>query len=209
VAARLEPQKGHRFLIEALPAVLQEFPRAQVVCLGAGSLRQELEALLAQKGLAANIRFAGYQTDVWNWFSAADLSVLPSLFEGLPMTALESLAAGCPIVATAVDGTPEVVFHEKTGLLLPPSNPEALAAAIRRMLRDPLKAREMANAGRDFVLDNFSVEKLVQRTQQFYLRAWEQRFGLTPMRVQAKEQAAPVQPNCGGPTRSEVGIETH
>jgi len=209
VAARLEPQKGHRFLIEALPAVLQEFPRAQVVCLGEGSLRQELEALVAQRGLAANIRFAGYQTDVWNWFSAADLSVLPSLFEGLPMTALESLAAGCPIVATAVDGTPEVVFHEKTGLLVPPSNPDALAAAIRRTLRDPLKAREMANAGRDFVLDNFSVEKLVQRTQQFYLRAWEQRFGLTPFHVQGKEQAAPVQPNCGGPTRSEVGIETH
>ncbi len=209
VAARLEPQKGHRFLIEALPAVLQEFPRAQMVCLGEGSLRQELEALVAQRGLAANIRFAGYQTDVWNWFSAADLSVLPSLFEGLPMTALESLAAGCPIVATAVDGTPEVVFHEKTGLLLPPSNPDALAAAIRRMLRDPFKAREMANAGRDFVLDNFSVEKLVQRTQQFYLRAWEQRFGLTPLRVPGKEQAAPVQPNCGGPARSEVGIGTH
>ena len=123
------------------------------------------------------------------------------------MTALESLAAGCPIVATSVDGTPEVVLHEKTGLLVPPSDPDALALAIRKMLRDPVRAQSMAAAGREFVLENFTVEKLLQRTQQFYLRAWEERIGSSLV-------GAPKWDGADHPARSEsagreVGIGTH
>ena len=205
VAARLETQKGHRFLIEAMPLILQEFPNTHVAFLGEGTLRTELERMVEEKNLSARIHFAGYQTGIWSWFCAADLSVLPSLFEGLPMTALESLAADCPIVATAVDGTPEVVMHEKTGLLVPPSNADALALAIRKMLRDPIRARQMASAGRQYVQENFTVEKLVERTQEFYLQAWEKRMGASQIHSRAVIAAAHSKQSEG----SEVGIGTH
>jgi glycosyltransferase involved in cell wall biosynthesis len=174
VAGRLVPQKGHRILFEAMPAILKEFPNAHLVCLGDGDLRAELEALVKVKRLDRAIRFLGYQENVSRWLASADLSILPSIFEGLPMTAIESLASECPIVATAVDGTPEVVFHDETGLLVYPGDSQGLAHAILLMLRNPDRAREMAKAGRQFVVDNFSVEQMVRCTQEFYHDAWEQ-----------------------------------
>jgi glycosyltransferase involved in cell wall biosynthesis len=174
VAGRLEPQKGHRFLIEAMPSVLREFPNAQVVCLGEGSLRAELENKAMATGVGQAIRFIGYQPNVAHWLSAADLSILPSLWEGLPLTAIESLASECPIVATAVDGTPEVVSHGESGLLVAPGDSDSLARAILQMLRHPDRARGMARAGRQFVLSNFSVEQMVRSNQTLYLEAWEQ-----------------------------------
>ncbi len=173
LAGRLEPQKGHKVLIEAMPAVLREFPNARLVFLGSGSLREPLEHLVEEKGLGGCIQFAGYQTEVLRWFAAADLSILPSFFEGLPMTVLESLAAGCPVVATAVDGTPEVVLDGKTGLLVPPGDPGQLSQAVISMLRDREGALRMAQAGHEYVTSNFSVEKLIERTQAVYLEAWE------------------------------------
>jgi len=175
LVGRLEPQKGHKVLLQALPDLLREFPRMRVVFLGEGSLRAELEKEVARKGLQPAVRFAGYQTNVQDWLAVADLSVLPSFFEGLPMSAIESLAMSCPMVATAVDGTPEVVLDEKHGLLVPPGDPVRLAEAIGRMLRNPERAREMGRAGRDFVFEQLSVERLVQSTQQLYLDAWEHR----------------------------------
>jgi len=154
--------------------VLAEFPRAQLVLLGEGSLRSELEQSVQNNHLDRNIRFAGYQRNVRDWFAAADLSVLPSFYEGLPMTALESLAEACPIVATAVDGTPEIVRDGKTGLLVPPGNPDRLSQAICRMLRDREFARQTAMNGQCEVLTNFTVDKLVLRTQEFYLNVWNQ-----------------------------------
>ncbi|HXM20965.1 MAG TPA: glycosyltransferase family 4 protein [Terriglobales bacterium] len=174
VAGRLEPQKGHRILFEAMPSILKEFPNAHLICLGDGGLRAELEALVKAKGLDRAVRFLGYQADVSRWLASADLSILPSLFEGLPITAIESLASECPIVATGVDGTPEVVLPDETGLLVPPGDSESLAHAILQMLRHPDRAREMAKAGRQFVLDNFTVEQMVRCTQELYLESWEQ-----------------------------------
>jgi len=185
LVGRLEPQKGHRVLIDAMPSVLKEFPRAQLVLLGDGSLRPQLEQLVAHRALSENIRFVGYQRDVRPWFAAADVSVLPSFYEGLPMTVLESLAAGCPVVATAVDGTPEIVVDGETGLLVPPGDSERLAEAIGRMLRDRQFALNTARAGREFVFETFSVEKLISRTQDFYLNVWDRYLMLKAKRVTA------------------------
>jgi glycosyltransferase involved in cell wall biosynthesis len=173
-AGRLVPQKGHRILLQAMPSILKEFPNAHLVCLGDGGLRAELEALVKAKGLDRAVRFLGYQADVSRWLASADLSILPSLFEGLPMTAIESLASECPIVASAVDGTPEVVLHDKTGLLVPPGDSASLTHAILQMLRHPDRAREMARAGRQFVIANFSVDQMVRCTQDLYLDSWEE-----------------------------------
>ena len=174
VIGRLEPQKGHRILLEAMPAIRKDFPKVHLVCLGDGSLRGELERRVKSRELDRAVSFVGYQADIRRWLASADLSILPSLFEGLPMAAIESLASECPIVATAVDGTPEVVLDGVTGLLVPPEDAESLARAILRMLRHPDRARQMAKAGRQFVLENFSVQQMVRRNQDLYLNSWEQ-----------------------------------
>ena len=174
VIGRLEPQKGHRFLLEAMPSIRGQYAAVQLVCLGEGTLRPELEQMVKNLQLENSVCFLGYDPDVSRWFPAADLSILPSLYEGLPMAALESLAAECPIVATAVDGTPEIVVHEKTGLLVPPRDPQQLADAVLQMLHHPERAREMAERGREHVLERFSVQQMVHRTEILYLQAWHE-----------------------------------
>lgn len=172
VIGRLEPQKGHAVLIEALPLVRRRFPNVRLVCLGEGGLLGALEAQVAAAGLQPAVRFVGFQAAVADWLALADLTVLPSYYEGLPLAAIESLAAGRPVVATAVDGTPEVVVHEKTGLTVPPGDPVRLAEALCRALGDPLWRQTLGRAGRAWVLERFRQERQVRETEQFYLRAW-------------------------------------
>ena len=182
VVGRLEPQKGHRVLLEALPDVRREFPRIQLVCVGDGCLRQELEVQAQTLQLQDAVRFVGFRSNVADWFALADIAVLPSFYEGLPLVAIESLAACCPVVATDVDGTPEVIVNEKTGLTVPPGNSTTLANAILRLLKDPDLGRRLASAGRDWVLEHFSHEQQIKRTQKLYINAWEM-----SMRTKKKE----------------------
>jgi L-malate glycosyltransferase len=172
VVGRLEPQKGHRILLQALPPILKQFPKAHLACLGEGSLRAQLQAEVSDSGLDRAVTFLGYQADVPRWLASADLTILPSLFEGLPMVAIESLAAECPIVATSVDGTPEVVLDGITGLLVPPANPDCLSRAVLKLLSHPNLARWMARNGRNLVLQNFTVERMVCHNQDLYLHLW-------------------------------------
>jgi glycosyltransferase involved in cell wall biosynthesis len=171
VVGRLEPQKGHRVLLDAFPAVSRDFPRARLVCIGEGALRSELESKARSLGLEGNVLFVGYQSNVPDWLAAADVTVLPSFYEGLPLTAIECLASGKPMVATSVDGTPEVVVNEKTGLTVPPGDAELLAAALCRLLREPELRRQLGAAGRLWVEEQFSIQKQVFKTQELYLRA--------------------------------------
>ena len=175
VMARLEPQKGHSVLLKALPAIRAEFPRVRLVCAGEGSLRAGLEAEARDLGLEASARFVGHQANVMDWLALADATVLPSHFEGLPLAAIESLAAAKPMIATAVDGTPEVVVNGKTGLTVPPGDVSALAAAICTLLRDPALRRSLGQAGRQWVLDRFSREGQIRRTEELYLRVWSEK----------------------------------
>lgn len=173
VLGRLEPQKGHRFLLDAYARVVREFPKSRLLCIGEGVLRQELEEQTQRLQIQANVRFLGYQSNVTEWLAMADITVLPSLFEGLPLVAIESLAAQRPIVATAVDGTIEVVVNERTGLTVPPGGTRELAEAILRLLRQPELGRELARTGRQWVLERFSQEQQLRKTQELYLRAWK------------------------------------
>ncbi len=171
VVGRLEAQKGHRVLLDAMPEIRRRFPRARLVCVGEGSLRSTLEGQARALAIEDAVRFVGYWPDVRDWLAVADLGVLPSFHEGMPVTPVESLAAGCPVVATAVDGTPEVVVNEKTGLTVPPGDAGALADAVCRMLGSKDLRRRLATAGRAWVLDRFSSDCMVERIQKFYLEA--------------------------------------
>ncbi len=174
VAARLAPQKGHRILLQALLAVRTRFPGVRLVCVGDGELRRELEDQTRRLGLGDAVRFAGQQSNIEDWFALSDLTVLPSLYEGLPLVAIESLAAGRAVVATAVDGTPEVVIHGKTGLCVKPGDAGSLAEAICTLLADPELRLRYARAGRAWVFEHFDKERQLQQTQELYLRLWEQ-----------------------------------
>ena len=166
--ARLDDQKGHRHLIDAMGILASRRPNLVTLIAGDGPLEQSLRAQCAALGITDRVRFLGYRRDVAELFEAADVVVLPSLYEGLPLVAIEALAAGRPMVATEVDGTPEVVIHERTGLLVPPANPVAMAAAIERLLDDPALAARLASEGRKFVQENFAVRRQIEQTAALY-----------------------------------------
>ncbi len=177
VPARLESQKGHCVLLEALPHVLREFPRVRVVFAGEGTLRKQLEEQTQRLALGQCVRFIGQQSNLEDWLALCDFTVLPSFYEGLPLSAIESLAAGKPMVATSVDGTPEVILDGKTGLIVPTGDPGRLADAILRMLRDPGMRQEMAVAGRLWVLKGFTQKRQLDETESLYIRALEPILG--------------------------------
>ena len=166
--ARLDDQKGHRHLIDALAILAPRRPNLVTLLAGEGPLEQALRAQCAALGLADRVRFLGYRRDVPELLEAADMVVLPSLYEGLPLVAIEALAARRPMVATEVDGTPEVVIHERTGLLAPPANPVALAAAMERLLDDPALASRLASEGCKFVQENFALRRQIEQTAALY-----------------------------------------
>ena len=169
--ARLEPQKGHDVLLDALPQVRNEFPRVRVLCVGEGSLRPQLVERSRQLGLEDCVRFVGYQSDPVEWLALADFTVLPSYYEGLPIAAIESLAMAKTMVATDVDGTAELVLDGKTGLTVPPGQPSRLAQAICRLLREPELRQKLGEAGREWVSQHYSQEQQIRKTEEFYSRA--------------------------------------
>lgn len=168
VIGRLEPQKGHAYLLEAWPAVTREFSQARLLVVGDGSLRGILERRARDLGIAANVIFAGYRNDVPLVLDAVDVVALPSIYEGMPLAAIEASAMARPVVATCVDGTPEVVRHDRTGRLVPARDSGALASALLGLLRDPEGARRMGRAGRDYVLHRFELDTQVQATARVY-----------------------------------------
>jgi glycosyltransferase involved in cell wall biosynthesis len=162
--ARLHVQKGHAILLAAAAQV----PDATFVLAGEGPLRAELEQQAHDLGVAQRCVFLGHRSDVPDLLAAADLLVLPSLFEGLPVSVLEAMAAERPVVATAIGGTDEAVTHELNGLLVPPGDPAALAAAIHRVRVDPALAHRLAAAGRGRLEREFSSATTAREVMKVY-----------------------------------------
>jgi glycosyltransferase involved in cell wall biosynthesis len=162
--ARLDNQKGLCYLLEAARLV----PEAVFVVAGDGPERTALEAKARELRLGDRIVFLGFRQDIPDLLASCDVFVLPSLFEGLPASVLEAMAAGKPVIATAIGGTDEAIVHGETGLLVPPADPTALAEAIQLVLSDPVRAQRMAAAGQARVQQEFSVETMVQRVTTIY-----------------------------------------
>jgi glycosyltransferase involved in cell wall biosynthesis len=162
--ARLDKQKGIGFLLQAA----QEVEKATFVLVGEGPERAHLVSEAKRLGVSERVVFLGHRNDVPQLLAGADLFVLPSLWEGLPLSILEAMAANKAVIATAVGGTPEAITHGATGLLVPPSDPAALARAIRSVLEDSNLAQRLARAGHEHVNLEFSIESMVRRTTAVY-----------------------------------------
>jgi sugar transferase (PEP-CTERM/EpsH1 system associated) len=169
-AGRLHRQKGFADLITALAQVRERFPAVRLLLVGDGELRGDLEAHAQALGLSEVVVFAGLRTDIPEILAGLDLFALPSLWEGLPNVVLEAMAAGLPVAATAVGGTPEIVVDGVTGILVPPQDPEVLAQAITRLLGDPGLRHRMGQAGQERVAQRFTVERMVEQTERLYER---------------------------------------
>lgn len=162
--ARLAEQKGIGYLIEAAARV----PEALFAVAGDGPERAALEAKAHVLGLGDRVLFLGHRRDTPDLLASCDLFVLPSLYEGLPVSILEAMASAKPVVATAVGGTDEAVEDGVTGLLVAPSNPAALAEAIRKVLADRPLAERLGAEGRRRVQRRFSAEAVVAGTTEVY-----------------------------------------
>jgi glycosyltransferase involved in cell wall biosynthesis len=161
IVARLAAVKDHRTLFEAVRFVRAARPDVRCLVVGDGELRADLEAAAWEMGLDAAIHLVGARNNVRDYLAAMDVFVLSSVTEGLSMTLLEAMAAGLPVVATRVGGNPEVVVDGETGLLVPPRDAKALAAAIGSLLEHPERARAMGAAGRARVHEQFSLDAMV------------------------------------------------
>lgn len=146
--ARLDVQKGIDYLLQALARLRGSGVPVRLALVGGGPLRQRLERRARVLGIAGAVVFAGEVPDVVPWLAAFDVFALPSLWEGMPLALGEAMAAGLPVVATAVSGTPEMVKDGENGLLVPPRDPVALAEALRRLVTDEELARRLGAEAR-------------------------------------------------------------
>jgi glycosyltransferase involved in cell wall biosynthesis len=160
--------KGHPWLIESAPAVVREFPSTRFVLAGDGEQRARFERQVAELGLQQNFLFLGRRADIPEILACCDIAVLPSRAEGLPNAALEYMAAGLPTVLSRVGGNAELVENGVTGLLVPAENSPALSAALLKLLHDPGLARQIAQNGHQFIVRNFSFERLVREVDDLY-----------------------------------------
>lgn len=168
IVARLDAIKNHASLLRAMPRVVQAHPDAELLIIGDGPLRANLERQTAELDLGRNVRFLGMRDDVPELLAALDVVVLCSLSEGLSLTLLEESAAGNPMVATDVGGNPEIIADGKTGLLVPVGDDTALADAINRLLADPERAHAIGQAARLQFMREFTLARMVSRYVEVY-----------------------------------------
>lgn len=168
--ARLHPVKGLDVLVDAL-ALLHgtDVPHIEATIVGDGPERAALERRVADRGLSGRVHFVGHRDDVAAALSAMDVFVLPSRSEAFPNALIEAMASSLPVIATAVGGVPELVDDGRNGLLVPPGDPDRLAAAIREMVRHPDRARAMGRRARAEVVQRYSFDRMVARFEALYL----------------------------------------
>lgn len=170
VAAQFIPRKGHDFLLAAIPAILERHPNVRFVLFGRGPLRPGIENRARENGLAGNVIFAGFRSDLPRLLPCLDVLAHPAVREGLGVTLLQASAAGVPIVATRIGGIPEAVREGVNGILVEAGNPAALASGIADLLDDPELGRRLGQAGRSLVREEYSVEQMVDGNLAVYAK---------------------------------------
>lgn len=170
IIGRLHPVKGHRFFLQAAADILQSRPDVRFVVVGCGPERPRLEEYAQRLGINHGVIFTGFVSDVSEVLPDLNLLVIPSLWEGFGLTALEAMVAGVPVVATSVGGLPEVVDHGTTGLLVPPADDTGLARGINWMLDHPREAGDMAQLAKSAVEEKFTAAVMARKTEDLYRR---------------------------------------
>lgn len=167
--ASTEAYKDHPTLIDAAGLLFERRPDVWWAVLGSGGLLETTVARARRRGLADRLRYLGFVEGARGFLPQADLFVLTSRTEGLGTSILDAMAAGIPVVSTAAGGIPEIIDDGRTGLLVPPGDPAALALAIERVLADPALGRRLADTARVGVRE-FDVQRTVERTEELYGR---------------------------------------
>ncbi|MEW6358241.1 MAG: glycosyltransferase [Planctomycetota bacterium] len=166
--ARLEKQKGIKYLLHAAAKVVENRKDAIFVIAGEGRLRGSLERIVAKKNLREHVRFLGFRHDAPGLIAAADIFVAPSLWEGMPNALMEAMAGARPVVATDVEGCREVVVPGRTGLLVPPRDARSLAEGILSLLENSEMRKNMGRVGRGHVQEHFALREMIQTNVSLY-----------------------------------------
>lgn len=166
--AALNNAKGLTYLVQAFPDVVRHHPRARLFLVGEGHIRKDLEREIHVLGMQRQISLTGHRDDVPALLAASDVVVLPSLYEGSPLSLLEAMAAAKPVIATEVGGIPEIVVHGKTGILIPPRDPQALAAALVDLLGSTARRRRLGERGKARLLAGFTGPIMCAAYQEAY-----------------------------------------
>lgn len=167
IAVLREP-KGIQYMIEAMLLVLKKHPNTIYLIVGDGEYRASLQDLIADRQLDGHVVMAGHRTDIPDILALSDIFVLPSLGDALPTVLIESLAAGTPVVATNVGGIPEIIEHNKNGILVPPANKERLAEASLFLIKDESLAKQLSNEGLQRANNLFDVRVQVKHLEDLY-----------------------------------------
>lgn len=175
IVARLSDVKGHAYLIEAMPSVIQALPKARLLIVGEGKMKPELIALAKRLGIREQVVFIPEVEDTRDVLAAMDLFVMPSLKEGLGLALMEAMASGLAVIGSDVGGIRSLIEHNKNGLLVKPADAKALSGAILRMLSDPEGVYSFGWQASMFIKEHFSQEKMVLETERMYLECLSQR----------------------------------
>ena len=169
--------KGHKELFTAMASLKNRYP-VHALIVGGGRREEEVRQMAENLGLAGQVHFLGSRQDVPDLLQAMDIFVLPSYSEGLSLALLEAMAAGLPVIVSAVGGNPEVVTDGETGLIIPPRDAQVLAQALERLLGDPTLAKKLGKNARRHVEANYSLERLGQEINAIYEKLVEVKFGV-------------------------------
>lgn len=184
MVANLRPEKGHDILLRAAASLAVRHPDVEFVIAGDGSERERIERQIRSLGLDRSVRMMGHATDVPALLATIDAFVLPSRSEAFPNAVLEAMAAGLPVVATAVGGLLELIEHERNGLLVPVNDADALAAALERVIDSPELAAGLGAAASQTVLERYSFDRMVNTFEMLYeaMTGWP-RAAAAPLRA--------------------------
>ena len=165
---RLSEQKGMEYFIRALPDVVKKYSNIKAFIIGDGELKDMLEKMVIELNLEKNVIFLGYRDDVINLIRHLDLIVLSSLWEGLPLTPIEVFSQRRAIIATNVDGTPEIIVNDYNGILVEPKNSDLISTAIIKVIENNDFKNKIANNGYKTYQRKFSIEEFNKKYNSFY-----------------------------------------
>ncbi len=168
VVAQLIKRKGHQYLFDIVPRIVEQFPRARLLIFGQGPCQRNLEDYARQKKISRWVQFAGFHGDMENILPSMDLIVHPALKEGLGVALLQAGACGVPVVASRVGGIPEIVRDGENGYLVPPAKPQALLDKILQLLGDEARRKQFGRRGREIVERDFSIECMARDNHEVY-----------------------------------------